>query len=125
MQAHSHATLGSSPVGEISVCRGGPSTAGTRSSEPLDQQVAHRDGPVLIERDHARAGTAVQVLPFSARWHKSSDQGGQCVEIADFDGGARAVRDSKDPKDPAGLALMFTAAEWVAFTTRVRVGEFD
>ena len=64
----------------------------------------------------------MQVLPFSARWHKSSDQGGQCVEIADFDGGARAVRDSKDS---AGLALMFTAAEWVVFTTGVRVGEFD
>jgi len=58
-------------------------------------------------------------------WHKSSyssDQGGQRVEVAGLDGGARTVRDSKDPTGPA---LMFTTAEWVAFTIGVRVGEFD
>lgn len=46
---------------------------------------------------------------------------GACVEVADFDSG-RAVRDSKDP---AGTALMFTAAQWTAFTTGMRAGEFD
>jgi hypothetical protein len=57
-------------------------------------------------------------------WHKSSysnGTGGACVEIADLDGG-RAVRDSKNTSGPA---LMFTAAEWVAFTAGVRAGEFD
>jgi hypothetical protein len=53
----------------------------------------------------------------------SSDQGGECVEVADLpDGDGRAVRDSKNP---AGPALMFTTAEWVAFTAGVRAGEFD
>ena len=58
-------------------------------------------------------------------WRKSSfssGQGGSCVEVASFDAGHRAVRDSKDPTGPA---LMFTAAEWSAFTAGVRAGEFD
>lgn len=60
-----------------------------------------------------------------AVWRKASysnGNGGNCVEVADLDGGARAVRDSKNP---TGQALMFTAAEWVAFTASVRAGEFD
>jgi Domain of unknown function (DUF397) len=60
-----------------------------------------------------------------AVWRKASysnGNGGDCVEVADLDGGARAVRDSKDP---AGPALTFTAAEWAAFTTGVRAGQFD
>jgi hypothetical protein len=52
----------------------------------------------------------------------SSGQGGNCVEIADLPNGARAVRDSKNPD---GGHLMFAAAEWSAFTTGVRAGEFD
>jgi hypothetical protein len=58
-------------------------------------------------------------------WHKSSysnGNGGACVEVADLDIGARAVRDSKDP---AGAHLMFTATAWRAFTAAVRSGEFD
>jgi hypothetical protein len=60
-----------------------------------------------------------------ARWRKSSrssGNGGNCVEVADLDGGHRAVRDSKDP---AGPVLMFTPGEWSAFTAGVRDGEFD
>jgi len=57
-----------------------------------------------------------------AVWRKSSRSSdiGQCVEMADLNG-HRVVRDSKNP---AGPALMFTAAEWVAFTAGVRAGEF-
>ncbi|HEY6424922.1 MAG TPA: DUF397 domain-containing protein [Pseudonocardiaceae bacterium] len=57
-------------------------------------------------------------------WRKASysnGNGGDCVEVADLDG-HHAVRDSKNPTGPA---LMFTTAEWAAFTTAVRTSEFD
>ena len=60
-----------------------------------------------------------------AVWHKSSHSngsGGNCVEVAELAGDDRAVRDSKDP---AGPKLVFPAAEWLAFTTGVKAGEFD
>ena len=59
------------------------------------------------------------------QWHKSTRSSGNaaCVEVADLPAdGSRAIRDSKNPTGPA---LMFTAAEWVAFTAGVRAGEFD
>jgi len=57
-------------------------------------------------------------------WRKStfSNNTGACVEVADLPDGHRAVRDSKHP---TGGFLLFTAAEWVAFTAGVRNGEFD
>lgn len=59
------------------------------------------------------------------RWRKSSysgNQGGNCVEVADLPDGGMAVRDSKDPE---GSTLVFTPAEWAAFTAGVKDGEFD
>ncbi|WP_067811429.1 DUF397 domain-containing protein [Nocardia beijingensis] len=51
----------------------------------------------------------------NANWFKSSySSGGQeCVEVAHLTGGMLAVRDSKNPTDPA---LVFTPAAWDAFT---------
>lgn len=58
-------------------------------------------------------------------WHTSSysgGNGGACVEVAELADGGRAVRDSKNRTGPT---LTFTPAEWAAFTTAVRGGEFD
>ncbi len=58
------------------------------------------------------------------QWRKSShsgNQGGNCVEVAKLPDGGAAVRDSKDPDGPV---LHFTAAEWTAFVSGVRDGEF-
>jgi hypothetical protein len=59
----------------------------------------------------------------NVRWKKSSRSGAgnNCVEVAGLDDD-RAVRDSNNPTGPT---LRFTAAEWSAFTTGVRAGEFD
>ena len=55
-------------------------------------------------------------------WRKSSysgSNGGACVEVARTLPAAVAVRDSKDP---AGPKLIFTVADWAAFTTAIRTG---
>ncbi len=55
----------------------------------------------------------------SVSWRKSSysgGNGGNCIQVADLPG-TIAVRDSKDPDGPA---LLFTPAEWAAFTARVK-----
>jgi hypothetical protein len=53
-------------------------------------------------------------------WRKSSysgGNGGACVEVARTPPAAVAVRDSKDPDGPK---LIFTPADWAAFTETIR-----
>ncbi len=59
-----------------------------------------------------------------AAWRKStrSNDGGNCVEVADNLPGVIAVRDSKNPTGPA---LTFSPSEWAAFTSGVKDGEFN
>ncbi len=55
-------------------------------------------------------------------WYKSSASGdGACVEIRRT---AEHVH-IRDTKDRQGLSLVFTHAEWRAFLTGARLGEFD
>lgn len=56
----------------------------------------------------------------SADWRKSSysgNNGGACVEVARNLPGVVTVRDSKDPHGPA---LIFTPADWAAFTALLK-----
>ena len=57
-------------------------------------------------------------------WRKATASQGNsnCVEVAELPGGEVAVRNSRDP---AGAVLAFTPDEWAAFTSGVRLGEFD
>ncbi len=60
-----------------------------------------------------------------AQWHKSTysgGNGGDCVEVAENLPGIVAVRDTKD-RD--GATLIFTDAEWGAFLSGVKDGQFD
>jgi Domain of unknown function (DUF397) len=58
----------------------------------------------------------------SAVWRKSTLSAyDNCVEVAVVDGQI-AVRDSKDRQGPV---LVFSSAEWQAFTCGVRQGDFD
>jgi hypothetical protein len=54
-----------------------------------------------------------------AIWRKSarSNNGGNCAEVARNLPGIVAVRDSKDPHGPA---LIFTPADWEAFTAGIK-----
>lgn len=58
-----------------------------------------------------------------ATWRKSTRSVGEtnCIEVANLNG-HRAVRDSKNPTGPT---LVFTTPAWSAFTTGIRVGDFD
>ncbi|NKY58443.1 DUF397 domain-containing protein [Nocardia flavorosea] len=60
----------------------------------------------------------------TAQWFKSSRSGGgkECVEAAFLDGGMVGVRDSKNPTGPA---LVFTPAEWDAFTATIHNATLD
>lgn len=55
-------------------------------------------------------------------WRKAtySVNDGACVEVADLDGGHRAIRDSKNPIGPA---LTVGPAQWIAFTSAIDRGE--
>lgn len=57
-------------------------------------------------------------------WRKSrhSNPSGNCVEIAELAGGAVAIRNSRFP---AGPALVCDRADFAAFLTGARSGEFD
>jgi Domain of unknown function (DUF397) len=57
-------------------------------------------------------------------WRKSSysSGNGNCVEVADSQG-TIGVRDSK--QHGAGPVLEFTRAEWQAFVSAIKDGEFD
>ena len=71
-----------------------------------------------------RTGTTAAALT-GVTWQKSSRSGptgGNCVEIAALPGGDVAMRNSRDPDGPA---LVFTRAEWDAFSGGVAAGEFD
>ncbi|WP_307719333.1 DUF397 domain-containing protein [Nocardia mexicana] len=59
-----------------------------------------------------------------ARWFKSSRSASdkECVEVAWLDAGHVGVRDSKNP---AGGALVFTPAEWDAFTAEMSEGGYN
>jgi Domain of unknown function (DUF397) len=59
----------------------------------------------------------------SAPWVKSSYSGpqGNCVEVARLADGGVAMRHSRHPDGPA---LVFTGAEWEAFLSGARDGEF-
>ncbi|MEO3809618.1 DUF397 domain-containing protein [Sphaerisporangium sp. B11E5] len=57
-----------------------------------------------------------------ARWRSATRcNTGNCVEVAATDGWI-AVRDSKDPSNPA---LLYTESEWQAFIEGAKNGEFD
>ena len=63
-----------------------------------------------------RNGMPAADLP-EVTWRKSrrsGPQGGNCVEVANLPDGRVAVRNSRHP---AGPALVFTSAEWVAFVS--------
>ncbi|ATL68362.1 DUF397 domain-containing protein [Nocardia terpenica] len=59
-----------------------------------------------------------------ARWFKSSRSGGsqECLEVAFLDTDHIGVRDSKNPTGPA---LVFTPAEWDAFTDTIKHDGFS
>lgn len=70
-------------------------------------------------------GSCVEVAFAPEAWFKSSrsdNNGGACVEVAHAPQ-AVGVRDSK--QHGAGPVLVFTPAEWAAFTAGVAAGEFD
>jgi predicted secreted Zn-dependent protease len=64
------------------------------------------------------------IAPASPAWRKSSysDAGADCVETAVLPDRRIALRHSKQPD---GAALLYTPAEWRAFITGVKAGEFD
>jgi len=55
-------------------------------------------------------------------WMRASFCGtGECVEVASHDG----VIVMRDSKQPVGPVLRYSSAEWQAFISGVKAGEFD
>jgi hypothetical protein len=77
------------------------------------------------------AGKAIEMDLTGATWRRSSfsgGSGGASVEIAFVPGskeGSGQVIAMRDSKRPDGPVLIFTPAEWEAFTLGVQDGEFD
>lgn len=68
-----------------------------------------------------RTAGAIVILP-GTEWVKASAcASATCVEVSGGEDGTVYVRDSKHPDLPP---LVFTKAEWDAFTAGVRNGEF-
>jgi hypothetical protein len=67
----------------------------------------------------------MQTIELSGEWFKSSfsgPSGPNCVEVAPLVGGGVAMRDSKDP---AGVPLQLTAAQWQVFLRGLKAGQFN
>jgi uncharacterized protein DUF397 len=66
-----------------------------------------------------------------AVWRRSAGSDGSdeaCIEVAFAPGskeGSEQIIAVRDSRHPDGPALIFTPAEWEAFTAGVRDGEFD
>ena len=67
----------------------------------------------------SNGGNCVEVAEVWRKSSYSAGNGGDCVEVARALPAAVAVRDSKDPDGPK---LIFTVADWTAFTAAVRTG---
>jgi hypothetical protein len=60
--------------------------------------------------------------PRGISWLRASFCGAnECIEVA-ADDGAIMIRDSKNPDSGA---LRYSKAEWLAFVTGIKAGEFD
>jgi hypothetical protein len=77
-----------------------------------------------LDMQHHDGTSIAAALLGDVTWRKSqaSNPNGDCVELADLDGGAVAVRNSRDPRGPA---LIYTRAEIAAFIQGAKDGEFD
>ncbi|MFJ8434657.1 DUF397 domain-containing protein [Kitasatospora sp. NPDC094019] len=62
------------------------------------------------------------MTPVSWRKSSHSQNGGNCIEVADGYTDRIPVRDSKDPQGPS---LLFPSGAWRSFVAAVQAGEFD
>jgi hypothetical protein len=69
-------------------------------------------------------GSATNRVEVGFRKAEASKANGNCVEVGECTcgGGTFYVRDSEDPSGPV---LKFTRAEWAAFISGAKAGEFD
>jgi hypothetical protein len=65
----------------------------------------------------SNGGACIEVAEVWRKSSHSGSNGGNCVEVARTLPAAVAVRDSKDPDGPK---LIFTSADWAAFTAAIR-----